>query len=196
MQTKPKSNTIVTSRYDEARSIIIFTVKDCGDVELDLLKVSQANNHRAAIHGWNQRIPDAAAISRTDKDGHIIPEQTRTRIKYERMNDLCRHYESGTERWSMVREAGESGGGTLVVEAIARVQGVDYAEAEARVERYADRNCEGDTAKALAILRKGPTLAGALREIQAERDAKRAGADVVQIAEAALAELEESAAEE
>ncbi len=172
MQTKPKANSIITSRFDTDRNTIIFTVKDQGDVELDLSKVHEDNMRQAAIHGWNQRIPDAAAIGRTDKDGRIIPEAERTRIKFERMNELCRHYESGTDRWNRTAEGDGSGGRALTIEAIARVQGIAYAEAVRRVEALAEHKHGGDTKAALAVLRKAGAIQAAMAEIRAEREPK------------------------
>lgn len=177
MQTQPKANSIITSKYDEARNVLVFTVLGQGDVELDLNKVSAANLARAAIHGMNQRIPDAAAIGMTDKDGEIIPKDERTRIKYERMNDLCRFYESGTEEWGRKRAEGEGSGKSLTIEAIARVKGLTYEEAEALVQRHADTVLKGDRKKALAQLRQAQKVVEAMAAIRSERDAKRATVD-------------------
>lgn len=173
MQTKPKSNSIITSRYDEARNVIIFTVVGQGDLKLDLGKVSKANLARAAIHGFNQRIPDAAALGVTDKDGAVIPRDERTRIKFRRMEELCLHYESGTEEWGR-KGTGDGGGSrSITIEAIARVKGLSYEEAAEKVKVHADTCLGGDTKKALAQLRKAAAVQEMITAIRAERDAKR-----------------------
>jgi hypothetical protein len=151
MQTKPKENSIVTSSYDAERNVITFTVKGQGDMTLDLNKVSKENLARAVVHGFNQRIPDAAAIGRTDADGKIIPEDERTRIKWERMNELCVHYESGTTEWSRKGEGGPSR--VLTIEAIARVKGITYEDAEAIVDKHAEMH-KMERKAALADIRK------------------------------------------
>ncbi len=66
MQSKPKANSIITSVYDAERNVIKFTVLGQGEMELDLNKVSKENLAYAAVHGFNQRIPDGAAIGATD----------------------------------------------------------------------------------------------------------------------------------
>lgn len=169
MQTKPKSNSIITSVYDEERNVIKFTVLGQGDVELDLNKVAESNMRRAAIHGWNQRIPDAAAIGRADAEGEIIPETERTRMKFERMNDLCRHYESGTEEWNRKGTGGGGGGKSLTIEAMAEVRGIEYDEAAALAQRHADTMYKGDLKKALAFFRTGAKIAEAMRQIKLAR---------------------------
>lgn len=177
MQSNAKANSIVTSRYDAERNVIVFTVLGCGDTELDLNKVSQANSARAAVHGWNQRIPDAAAIGQADKDGNIIPKAERNRIKYERMNDLCRFYESGTDEWSRKGSGGGSAEGSLTIQAIARVKAIDYAAAETLVQLHADMHNRGDRKKALAFLATGKRVAAAMAEIRNERAAAQTNLD-------------------
>lgn len=176
MQTKPKANSIITSRFDEERNIIVFTVLGEGEVELDLTKVSPANMARAAVHGWNQRIPAAAAIGVTDKDGTIIPKAERTRIKYERMNDLCRFYESGTEEWAR-RAAGGGGGRSLVIEAIAALRDVTYESVSEHLDREALR-LNVTRPKLLASLRADAEIAAKMREIEDSRVAKGADASI------------------
>lgn len=173
MQTKPKANSIITSAYDAKRNTLIFTVLGQGTVELDLNKVSAANLARAAVHGFNQRVPDAAAIGVTDKDGEVIPRDERTRIKYERMNDLCRFYESGTEEWGRKAAAGEGSGRSITIEAIAKVKSLTYEDAEALVAKHADVSFKGDRKKALAQLRQATKVAQAILDIRAEREARK-----------------------
>lgn len=197
MQSKPKANSIITSAYDEERNVLVFTVLGEGDVELDLNKVHEANMRRAAIHGWNQRIPDAAAIGTTDKDGVVIPKAERTRIKFERMNELCRHYESGTEEWSRKGDGSATGGGrSITLEAIARVKGWDYQKAADMVEVHAKMHFGGDTKKALAFFRTGEKVKAAMQAIRDERALAKVQDSEQPDADAILAEMEEPAGEE
>ena len=173
MQTTAKANSIITTKATDEDMIevivsvprcLIFTVLDNGDVTLDLSKVSAENNGRALVHGWNQRIPDAAAIGVTDSDGVVIPKAERTRIKKERMNDLCVHYESGTPEWSR-RGDGTGGAKSPTVEAFAKVQGLSYEDADAAVTRRAE--VLGITRKAqLTKLAKLPAIAKAALDIR------------------------------
>lgn len=183
MQTKVKSNSIVTHAVSEeliSLTIVVpktltFFVKDNGDVSLDLSKVSPENMGRACMHGWLQRLPDAAAISRTDADGNFIPEATRTRMKKEGINDLCIHYESGTTEWSRKPSGDGSGNRSITIEAIARVKGRDYDAAKIFVEEHAKMHNGGDTKKALAFLRTGKRVAEAIIAIRNERAAASSG---------------------
>lgn len=168
-QAKPKANSIVTHEVHEDGRIT-FTVLGVGPLKFNPALVHEANRRRAETHGWIQRIVDAAAIGLTDSEGNIIPREQRNRMKYHAMNDIITHYESGAEEWSRV--GGGGGARSLTVEAIARVQGVEYEEALERVERHAEAKYGGDTKKALAKLRQSEAVQKAMSEIRAERTPK------------------------
>lgn len=79
--------------------LVKFAVKGAGDLVLDLAKVNSANRARAELHGFVQRISDAAAMARDSKTGaSATPQQ-----KFEAMKRLVEHYESGSEEWSPAR---------------------------------------------------------------------------------------------
>jgi hypothetical protein len=113
MQTKPKANSIVTSIYDAPSHAITYTVRDgehiVGEMTLHLNKVHPDNLARGLIAGFNQRIPDAAAINATPPPKDATPEQkaalTRTRCerKHALMARLVDHYNAGTSDWSIPR---------------------------------------------------------------------------------------------
>lgn len=186
MQSNPKSNSIITTTatYDDMIDVTVkiprkmaFTVLDTGVVETDLSKWSPVCLGTALVHGVNQRLPDGAAIGRTDKDGEIIPEPERRRIKYEKMNELAVHYESGTEEWNRKPSGGGEGSGkSLTIEAIARWKGIDYEAAEALVEKHAEIH-KMDIKGALAFFRTGKKTKAAMQEIRDER-AKAKGPEV------------------
>lgn len=183
MQSKPKSNSVVTQRILDTDTTfevtltlpqhLVYELRNADgsimrEVEFDLSRVFSAHHARACIHGWGQRIPDAAAIGTTDKDGNIIPKAERTRIKAERINELCAHYESGSEAWS--RRPTGSERRLLVIEALARVKDETYESAEERMEEYAERKHGGDMKKALAVMGKTSDVLAMMREIRAERE--------------------------
>lgn len=200
-----KANSIITTSIPNPEDtfevtiklpkVLRFKVLDQGDVDLDLPKVSKENVAYAVIHGFGQRIPDAAAIGTTDKDGMVIPKAERTRIKFEKMNEVCVHYESGTAEWDRRAESGGGGSRSLTLEAIAKVKGVEYAEAERLAQVHADMHFEGDRKKALAHLATGKRVAEAMSEIRAERDLRKAGTVSVD-ADEALEELKAGPAAE
>lgn len=183
MQSKPKSNSVVTQRILDANDtfdvtitlprILVYEVRNADgtifrEVRYALDAVFSAHHARACIHGWGQRIPDAAAIGTTDKDGNIIPKAERTRIKAERINELCAHYESGSEAWSRRPTGTERR--LLVIEALARVKDETYESAEERMEEYAERKHGGDMKKAMAHMAKAEDVSAAMRAIRAERE--------------------------
>ncbi len=127
-----------TQSYRLAGSILYFPnpVEGGDEIPLNLESVAEANRKRAELHGWHARISDTAAIGMADKEGNIIPKAERARIKSERMNELCRFYESGAEDWSRVSEGG-GGAVAIAVAAFARHEGITAEEAKGRMERVA-----------------------------------------------------------
>lgn len=169
MQSKPKSNAIVTHSVAED-GVITFEVLGVGKLRFDPAAVAPVNRRRAEMHGWIQRIVDAAAIGVTDSEGNIIPKEERTRMKYHAMNEIIIHYESRSEEWSRVGSGG--GARSLTIEAIARVQGIEYDAAVEMVERHAEKKYDGDTRKALNKLRQAEAVQKAMSAIRAERTPK------------------------
>lgn len=81
---------------------IVFVVKDVGESELKLAQVSEANKVRAVVHGFTQRCSDRAAISRDTKTG----KPASAKDKFDAIDELVQHYNSGAEVWSTAREGG------------------------------------------------------------------------------------------
>lgn len=167
MQTKPKANSIVTSTLRED-GCIVFNVAGEGSIVFNPTKAFPSMRERAEYHGWNQRIPDMAAIPMTDKEGNIIPKATRLRMKFDKMKRGVEHYESGVDQWNLVSTGG-GGARSITIEAIARCKDVEYDAAVEMVEAYAERKHGGDTKKALAEMRTSPKVAQAILDIQRER---------------------------
>lgn len=138
-------------------AIITFTVKGAGQVTLDMSKVHVDNVAHAAVHGFIQRVSDAAAISRDDKTG--LPASPA--YKLEAMKRLVAHYESGTPEWSRVREAGPKGG--FLFEALCRMYAVSKTPEQIRA--YLD----GLSDKEQAALREDDAVAPVIAEIKREK---------------------------
>lgn len=158
-----RQNAVVTVSYD-ADGKMRIDVHGYKVLTFDKTKASQKCRFEAEDHGWEQRLRDAAAISRDEETG--LPASPAD--KGARVERLIEHYESGSEEWALV--GGGGGGRSITVEAIARVKGMTYEEAEAEVEKFAKGEAyKGDTKKALAFLRKGKRVMEAMEAIRAER---------------------------
>lgn len=163
------SNQSILTAYNVAEGRVTWNfIGGLPPITLDINKVSETCRARAALVGFGQtRIADAAAVSRTDKDGNIIPETERLRRKHENMLRLVAHYESGTEDWELPRVGGGARGPSEsdVLEAIKRATGVD---GETMLARWiAKEKCE--RADALKALCGAASIKKALLEIASER---------------------------
>ena len=164
MNTTKRSNSVVTVTV-ESDTVLVFDVLGAGRLRFDTAKAHSALIQRAAMHGWKQRIADAAAMSRNPENGQpASPED-----KMEAMAALIAHYESGSPEWSRRGSGGGSGvSPALVVEAVARVKDVSVNEASAMIDRMAAADGT-DRKAAIAKLREAPTVAKTMLAIKAER---------------------------
>lgn len=155
MNTKAKSNSVITHSADESGAIT-FDVLGVGKLHFNLSKVSTVNEQRAMIHGFIQRISDAAAISRDPETGEAATAQD----KYDAMQRLVAHYESGTAEWSRRPVAGEGKSGGLLFKALC----VMSAETKSADEI---REWMGTKTKAqLTALRNSPKVAAIIAELR------------------------------
>jgi len=172
MQSKPKSNSVITHVINASGNLLAFRVMGAGEVALDMLKLNEAIITRAAIHGMIQRISDAAAISRDPETGKpATPAE-----KLAAMSALVEHYHSGASEWSRVGVGGGPKGGFLF-EALVRMYPAKTAE---DIRTWLD----GQSKSAQAALRANPKVAGVISTI---RDERLVGTDVD--TEALLAEI-------
>jgi hypothetical protein len=132
MQTKAKSNSVVTHGLEDGDNVIVFKVKDAGELRLDLRKVSDAVRAAAIKNGFVQRVADAAALSRNTTTGKSATPQE----KYESMKRLVDHYNSGAEEWRVTSEG--AGLDSIVIAAIAEVTGKGIEETKALVTKQAE----------------------------------------------------------
>lgn len=100
-----RANWTIAHKIDAEAGTITWQVKGAGEIRLELGKVHEANSKRAMMHGFVQRISDAAAMARDGKTGASATAQQ----KFEAMSKLCEHYQSGAQEWSPVRTAGSAG---------------------------------------------------------------------------------------
>jgi hypothetical protein len=96
---KPKSNSVVTTKYDAIKRQLTFTVAKAGELVLDLGAISQGNADYAMVHGFKARVVDAAAMPFNAKEKRYATASE----KYEAMAALVSHYNSGAEGWSPKR---------------------------------------------------------------------------------------------
>lgn len=171
-----KGNSVVTVAYVDG--IMRVSVLGAGVIDFDKAKASRECRAEAEDHGWEQRLRDAAAISRDEETGQPATPAD----KYARVKRLADHYMSGAKEWALV--GGGGGARSITIEAIARVKGMTFEQAEAEVEKFAKAKHDGDTKAALAFLRKGERVMAAMEAIRKERLPKPA-VD----ADAALAEI-------
>ena len=175
MQTKPKSNSIIT--HEVAGPDITFKFRGRILGHLSLERMSRECKERAMIHGILQRVGDGGAVERMDKaTGTIRTDAEMDAIKQARIVALIEHYNSGTADWNLVRAAGGGIDNTgLTIEAISRVYGWDIPTVEAKVTTMAEK--KGIERKAmLATYGNIPDVAAMIGTIKAER-AARSGLD-------------------
>lgn len=163
MQATKKSNSVVTTRLDE-EGFLEISVLGAGQVKFDLDKVSVACRARAEVHGWTQRLVDAAAMSRDEVTGKPASPAE----KFEAIKELAEYYMGGAEEWAR-RSAGGGGAQSITLQAIARVKGITYQQAEEFVGRYATAHYKGDTKAALAFLRTGAQVGAMILALRAEK---------------------------
>lgn len=174
---KVKAGSVIAVNRMEG-GLIKIEVKDQPDIIFDEKKASEANREYARFNGWKQRFVDSAALSKDTSNG--APASPRE--KWEAMKELVDFYHEGGEIWA--RTGTGEGQKSITVEAIAKVKGLTFEQAEAEVTAFAAKRYEGDTKKALAFLRTGERVMAAMDEI---RKARMPAAKVD--ADQALAEL-------
>lgn len=99
MQSKKRENSVVTTRLtDDGR--IVFNVLGAGEFTFDPDSTHAAIRRHAMLHGFVQRISDKAAKGKDPETGLPVSPQ----VKFDAMQAMARHYESGTDQWRLVGE--------------------------------------------------------------------------------------------
>jgi len=144
MQTKPKSNSVVTTKQ-LADGRLEFTVLRGAEGGLasvtftfDPAKASEANRQRAMVGGFNQRIVNMAALPRDTKTGRSASPADKAAA----MRKMIEHLESGTVDWSPAREAAVGGArlDPIILAAVVEVLGITTAQARERIAKGAEKN--------------------------------------------------------
>ncbi len=131
-QPKLREGSVLAVVIDEASSSIVFNVRGAAQdggsksITFDMSKVHPNNAAYAALHGFNQRLRDAAALSRDPKTGKPPSPADR----FEAIARLVDHYHSGSPDWNLRVAAGERTSGELgmLAAAIAEFKGKDVIE--------------------------------------------------------------------
>lgn len=152
MEAQVKRNSVINVAVDGPE--IVFEVSGAGKVILDTSRVHPEIERHAMLHGFKQRISDAAAMSCDGAGRPASPTE-----KLDAMRALVAHYESGTAEWSRRAEAAGPRGGFLF-EALSRM----YPDADVRT--YLD----GLTSAEQAALREDSDVAPVIAAIKAERN--------------------------
>ena len=162
-EVKMKSNATMAVEIDRASNRITFTVRDAGEIVLDMSRLSPEVLAYAAFHGMKQRIADAAAMSRNPDTGAPASPVD----KFAAMEALAAHYMSGSDEWALRVASGGAGKPSgLTLRALADVQGVDITTMRERVDTLAER--KGTTPAALLReLAKAPAVAKRIAEMRA-----------------------------
>lgn len=171
MNTKPKSNTVITSELvqtETGQQVIVFKVLGAGELRLELEKVSQANKERAMIHGFVQRVSDAAALPFDAKQNRRPTAEE----KFAAMQEQVEHFNAGTGEWrrkKAMRVPKDSDMDLLLIEAFCRI----YPNKE---RETLGKWVKARTPEERNALRAEPTMKAKIEEILAERTPK--GIDV------------------
>lgn len=175
MQTKPKSNSVITHSLKPDTREIVFHVAGAGDVSLDLAKCAQPILDRFTVHGAIQRISDRAAIGRDPETGKSATPAD----KLDAMQELVEHYMTGTSEWSLTGTGGPRGG--MLFRALCRI----YKEKSADdIQAWLGTK----NANEKKALRKTEAVSKVIDEIEAEQ-MKAAGIDVEKMGADLLAEI-------
>jgi hypothetical protein len=182
MQTKPKSNSVVTHSMQDGN--IVFDVLGAGKLVFDLNKVSAENRARAMIHGFVQRISDGAARLRNTETGQSATPGEKLAM----MQRIADHLMSGTTEWNLRASAAPKGpdAGLVIMAMVRALAGVPTAEAaEAVFAKQVELGKFASRDEAIAAWAKSRQVADTIKLILAERAAAAANLD----AEDMLAEL-------
>ena len=126
-----KANSIISVKIDVVAQTLTITTKGIENpIVLAMKDVSPENATYAMLHGFKQRVVDAAAISRDESNGQPATPQE----KYDAMKRMADHYASGSKEWS-IRESGGSTVDTgLTIRALAAVKGWTESVAREKVD--------------------------------------------------------------
>lgn len=100
-RARKKVNSIVLSGWNAEGTQMWFYVSGHKRETFNRLKAHEKCNIYAMLEGWTDRLVDAAAVGKSDKDGNLIPDKRRFQLMHDRMCALRDHYETGTDQWNL-----------------------------------------------------------------------------------------------
>lgn len=166
MQIKPKVNSTITHTAN-ADGTLTFTVIGAGSFNFDPFKCYEGIQHRAALHGFIQRISDGGALGRDPDTG--LPASPEAKMA--RMKRIAEHMESGTQEWNLRVAEGEGAVAGLTIMAMvesglaANVDAADDLVAKTCVTKDIERKA------ALALWAKTDRVSAAMTIIRDRREA-------------------------
>jgi hypothetical protein len=163
---KKRANSVITTSIDG--DVMRFAVLGQPTLQLDIVLVSEQNRSRAMLHGFKQRVSDAAAIPADMQTG----KPASPREKWEAMKAIVDHLNSGASEWNIKRAEGGFGGVGIVLQAVANLKKTTVEELEKQLAVIAAR--EG--VEFPAIVKRLGGSAAVIREV-ARLKAERAGVD-------------------
>ena len=159
---KKRANSIITvTRWDNK---LKFAFTGVGEFTFDPDKVSAENRARAMVHGFEQRVRDAAALS-ADRDTGKSASPT---AKFDAAKRIADHLMSGATEWNLKPAATGGLDAGLVIMAIMRVFKKTLDEAETVVTTTMSKKGIERTA-ALKLWANSKQVAAAMLEIKTER---------------------------
>ena len=141
--------------------VLTITGSDGTVLHLNAALMTDDIRHTAMMHGFKQKLVDAAAISRNPDTGRSATVADKMAAIGEVYERLCQG------EWNKAREGGAGGGGLLLAALVRLYAG---RKDEATIKAYLSNLDE----KQQAALRADPRIAPIIAEIKAARDAKRA----------------------
>jgi hypothetical protein len=117
-------------------NIVQFTFEGLKPLTFNPALASTENQDYARMHGFLQRLGDAAAIPRQDAKGNVV--NVTEAMRRDAVAELITHYESGSADWNL---KGGKRGPTLnpIIVKLAAAKGIDYAAAQIM---WSDREAE------------------------------------------------------
>lgn len=169
---KKRVNSIITvSRFDNK---LTFAFAGVGQFVFDPDKVSAENRARAMMHGFEQRIRDAAALSVDRETGKSATPQA----KHDAALRIAEHLMSGSTDWAIRVAASAGPDAGLTLQAMMRALGKSLDEVEALIAAtMAKRGVE--RGEALKIWANAKQVAQAILDIKRER--AEGGADAADL---------------
>ena len=159
---KKRANSVITvTRFDNK---LTFAFTGVGQFVFDPDRCSAENRARAMIHGFEQRIRDAAALS-VDRD---TGKSATAQEKFDAAKRISDHLTSGATEWNLKAAASSGVDAGLVVQAIMRVYGKTLDEANGFIERTATKRGV-DRAAALKEWAATDKIGAMMLAIKAER---------------------------